>query len=279
MKWLLYGGHGWIGSQITKLIEKETIFYGSARADDEINVEKEILLYKPDRILCLIGRTHGPGFSTIDYLEQKGKLLDNIRDNLYGPLVLAHFSKKYNIHLTYLGTGCIFEGYNYGKGFTEEDSPNFFGSSYSIVKGFTDRLMKFFNSNVLNVRIRMPITNEDSPRNFITKLLKYEKICSIPNSMSVLPDLLPIMLDLSRNQIIGTVNLTNPGVIDHNTVLELVKKYKIPDLKWNNFSFDEQNKILLAGRSNNMLNTDKLQSLYPEILNINDSLTNLLSKN
>jgi hypothetical protein len=139
--------------------------------------------------------------------------------------------------------------------------------------------MKLFSTNVLNVRIRMPITEEESPRNFISKLLKYEKICSIPNSMTVLPELLPVMIDLAKNQIVGTINLTNPGVIDHNKVLELVKKYKIPDLKWKNFTLEEQDKILLAGRSNNMLNTHKLESLYPNILNIEDSIINILSKN
>ena len=43
-------------------------------------------------------------------------------------------------------------------GFTENDSPNFFGSNYSLIKGFTDRLMK--QTNCLNLRIRMPICND-----------------------------------------------------------------------------------------------------------------------
>ena len=62
----------------------------------------------------------------------------------------------------------------------------------SIVKGFTDRLMKLNNTNVLNLRIRMPINDTYNPRNFITKITNYEKVCSISNSMTVLPDLLTI---------------------------------------------------------------------------------------
>ena len=42
--------------------------------------------------------------------------------------------------------------------------------------------------NVLNLRIRMPITGEPNARNFITKITNYEKICSIKNSMTVLPE-------------------------------------------------------------------------------------------
>ena len=104
--------------------------------------------------------------------------------------------KRGKIHYTYLGTGCIFsydkdEDDNvYGSSFTEMDLPNFFGSEYSIVKGFTDRLMHQLEDTVLNLRIRMPIIDKDCSRNFITKITNYEKICSVPNSMSVLPELL-----------------------------------------------------------------------------------------
>ena len=33
-------------------------------------------------------------------------------------------------------------------GFTESSLPNFFGSGYSIVKGFTDQIMKYFQSRL-----------------------------------------------------------------------------------------------------------------------------------
>ena len=45
-----------------------------------------------------------------------------------------------------------------------------------LVKGVTDKLMSLLNSETcLNLRIRMPITNIDNPRNFITKITTYEK--------------------------------------------------------------------------------------------------------
>jgi dTDP-glucose 4,6-dehydratase len=279
MKFLIYGHQGWIGKQVVSLLKnKYEVALGDARVDDEHNVEIEILKHHPDRIITLTGRTHGEGIQTIDYLEKPGKLVDNVRDNLYGPLVLAILCKKFNIHLTYLGTGCIFSDLPGETNFNEENKPNFFGSSYSIVKGFTDRLMHMFESNVLNIRIRMPITDNHNPRNFITKITKYEKICSIANSMTVLPDLLPIMVDLSKRKHTGTINLTNPGVITHNEILEMYKELVDPNFKWKNFTIEEQNKILASGRSNNALDTSKLQSLYPNVLSIKESVRKCLER-
>ena len=103
MKWLIYGSKGWIGSMVKVYLENlgETVIESVSRADDEKSVELEIQTNNIDRILCFIGRTHGPGHSTIDYLEQKGKLVENVRDNLFSPLVLAIIGKKYGIHVIY----------------------------------------------------------------------------------------------------------------------------------------------------------------------------------
>lgn len=290
MKVLLYGSKGWIGNQILQDLIKQNINYviGSVRADNKEDLEKEILNIKPTHIISTIGRTHGmiddKIYTTIDYLEEKGKILDNVRDNLFGPLILGILSKRHNIHLTYLGTGCIFkydDDHPFAKeenGFNEESKPNFFDSSYSIVKGFTDELMHMFNDTVLNVRIRMPITSCDSGRNFIKKITSYEKICSIPNSMTVLDELIPIMIDMCKNKITGTINLTNPGLISHNEILDMYKEIIDPEFTYKNFSIEEQNKILSAGRSNNFLDTSKLESLYPEVNNIKIAIKNVLLK-
>lgn len=281
MKWLIFGSKGWIGGMVKTYLEEqgETVFEANCRADDEVAVENLVKTIYPDNILCFIGRTHGPGYSTIDYLEQKGKLLDNIRDNLFSPFVLADVAKRTNTHLTYLGTGCIFTYREEKNIFTEEDKPNFFGSSYSTVKGFTDRMfhiLKEAGYPVLNLRIRMPIVGYHNPRNFITKITNYEKICSIPNSMTVLEDMIPVLVDLAKQNMTGTINLTNPGVIEHNEILELYKKYVNPEFTWKNFSVEEQNKILLSERSNNHLDTTKLKSLYPSLKDIKTSVEELM---
>jgi dTDP-4-dehydrorhamnose reductase len=276
MKFLLFGHKGWIGKQLFELLKLNSdveIITTDIRVDNYDEIEKFIINTKPDRIISVIGRTYGDNMNSIDYLEQKGNLKININDNLYSPLNLALISNKYNIHFTYMGTGCIFNGYE--QEYTENNEPNFFGSSYSIVKGFTDKIMKKFD-NTLNVRIRMPITDDiNSNRNFINKIINYKKICSMNNSMTVLPDLLPLMIDMIIKKEIGTINLTNPGYISHNEILELYKENINPDFKWENMTIEEQNKILLSERSNNILNTEKLQKLYPAVKDIKTSIKDL----
>ena len=288
MKILVYGHRGWIGKQFITVLENDSVSFveGNARADDVGDIENEINTYNPTHIVSFIGRTHGKigekQYTTIDYLEEEGKLYENVRDNLFSPFVLANICTKHHIHYTYLGTGCIFkfdDEHPFGEeinGFTEDSCPNFFGSSYSVVKGFTDKIMKLYETNVLNLRIRMPITGEENGRNFITKIVNYEKICSVPNSMTVLPELLPCVLDMMKNGITGTMNLTNPGLISHNEILEMYKEIVNPFFTWKNFTQEEQRKILAADRSNNFLDTTRLTSLYPGIKNIRDSVRDCL---
>jgi dTDP-glucose 4,6-dehydratase len=290
MHLLVYGANGWIGRQFTDILDSKNIAYtrGCCRVDQVGDVIIELDRIVPSHVVSFIGRTHGTidgkAYTTIDYLEEKGKLVENVRDNLFSPLVLAEACKKRSIHFTYLGTGCIFQydqdQHPWGEevnGFWEEDNPNFFGSSYSVVKGFTDRMMRIlYGDTALNLRIRMPITGQRNVRNFITKIVGYEKICSVPNSMTVLPELLPLALDMMIRGVTGTVNLTNPGLITHNRVLEMYRELVDPLFEWKTFSVDEQRKVLGADRSNNYLDTTVLQCMYPSVSPIENAVRRCL---
>jgi dTDP-4-dehydrorhamnose reductase len=297
MKILIFGWKGWLGQKFIRLLKDKNITFEESKIRVEYSNKEalidEIKSYNPTHIISFIGRIRGfigdKEYKTIDYLEQEDKLFENMRDNFLAPLLLHQIIKEgeYNIHFTYIGTGCIFE---YKEDithvqknpddcykFTESDKPNFFGSSYSIVKGYTDTYLSNL-PNVLNIRIRMPISELNEPQNFITKISKYEKICSIPNSMTVLPTLLPYMVKLMERNYSGTVNMVNPGVISHNEVLEMYKEYVDPSFKWKNFTIEEQAEILSSKRSNNYLDTTLLESLFPEIKNIKDAVRETIQK-
>ncbi len=286
MKWLLYGYRGWIGGQVRAILEtqRETVIEGKSRIDQYNDTEAEIKSIAPDFVICTTGRTSGPGYNNIDYLEQPGKLTENLRDNLHAVLNLALITQKLNIHLTYLGTGCIYaydsnhpmEDWNQHEGFTEDDRPNFAGSSYSAVKGVTDQLVSHFD-HVLNARIRMPITPDVNPRNFVTKITQYAKVISIPNSMTVLPELLPMMIDMARKRVSGSVNLTNPGAITHAEILDLYREHVDPAFTYEIMDLKELSKYTAGQRSNNYLSTAKLEGMYT-VTPIKEAVTNVLKQ-
>jgi hypothetical protein len=115
------------------------------------------------------------------------------------------------------------------------------------------------------LRVRMPISDDLSPRNFITKIVSYARVVNVPNSMTVLTDLLPISLIMAERKLTGIYNFCNPGAISHNECLELYKKHVDANYTYTNFTLDEQALILKAGRSNNTLDHSKLVNALPDV--------------
>lgn len=130
------------------------------------------------------------------------------------------------------------------------------------------------HENVCTLRVRMPISSDlSNPRNFITKITRYNKVVNIPNSMTVLDELLPISIEMAKRNCRGIWNFTNPGVISHNEILRMYRDYIDPEFKWVNFDLEEQAMVIVAPRSNNELDTSKLKNEFPELLSIKDSIT------
>lgn len=267
---LLFGGKGWIGQQIREFMESRghIVHLTSCRADDPVLVTECLANYPQcERVISCIGRTHGGSYRTIDYLEQPDRLHENIRDNLYGPIILQQACHRAHRHFTYFGTGCIFENHYDDNGcpsdctaWGENDQPNFFGSAYSIVKGFTDRLMKDSGLPVLNLRIRMPVSNRPHSRNFVTKLAGYENLVNFHNSVSVLPTLLPILEDMLQTCTTGTYNFTNPGTVCHQDIIAIVNSTRGFSILPKFMTEQTQQTMLLSRRSNNILDTSKLEA-------------------
>lgn len=271
---LIFGGKtGWIGQKIVKSLEEQNhqVFCATSRLENREELINELELIKPDYIIDAAGVTGRPN---VDWCESNQQT--TIRTNILGTLNLIDVAYLKGIHVTLFGTGCI---YKYdethpmysGMGFKETDKPNFEGSFYSLTKSMLDKLLESY-PNVLNLRLRMPITSDFHPRNFITKITNYPKLINIPNSMTILDDLIPIAIDLTIKRKSGKMNFTNPGTISHNELLTLYQEYIDPNFTWENFSIEEQNKILKAERSNNELDVTKLLNNYPNIPHIKDSI-------
>jgi len=273
---MIFGGiTGWIGQLMGELVEKQEgieLFIAKSRLENRADVEKELDDFKPTHVLMAAGVT---GHPNADWCEDHKT--DTIRANVIGTLNVADLCYLKGIHCTIYATGCIFEydeahPLGSGIGFKEEDYPNFAGSFYSETKGYMEQLLKCY-PNCLILRVRMPISEDLTHRNFVTKILKYERVVNIPNSMSVLTELLPASLAMAQRGLTGVYNFTNPGVISHNQVLDLYIKYIDPEYTYKNFTLEEQAKVLKSARSNNELDTTKFMRDIPEHVKINDIQT------
>ena len=109
-------------------------------------------------------------------------------------------------------------------------------------------------------------------------ITKYPKVINIPNSMTVLDEMIPLAIELARMKEVGNYNFTNPGVVSHNEILELYREYVDSDFTWSNFTIEEQDKILKARRSNNELDVSKLKEKFPQLKEIHESLIEVFQK-
>jgi dTDP-4-dehydrorhamnose reductase len=224
--------------------------------------------------------------------------VETIRANVIGTLTLVDVAQTLGVHVTNFATGCIFHYddaigkpenvprdenlvFKTGKEtvFTEEDQANFTGSYYSLTKGYVENMLRSYD-NVLTLRVRMPIDADivNNKRNFIYKIAHYNKVVNIPNSMTVLDELLPYSIELAIRGRTGIMNFTNPGAISHSQVLELYREYMDPDFKWQTFTLEEQAKVITAARSNNELDSAKLWKEFPEMRPIRQSLIEFVFK-
>jgi len=279
MSFLVFGGEkGWIGQMIVALLKEQgkPVHVATSRLENREDVEREIKKYQPKYIMNCAGVTGRPN---VDWCEDHKQ--ETIRSNVIGTLNLCDLAFIHKIHVTNFATGCIYEYDDKhpmgGAGFTEEDVPNFDKSFYSMTKGVVEKLTSVY-PNVLVLRVRMPISDDLAPRNFITKISKYERVVNIPNSMTVLTEMLPISIDMTEKELRGIYNFTNPGVISHNEILDLYKQYIDPNFTYKNFSVDEQAKILKAGRSNNELDVTKLVAVYPNLPPIKTSMVGVFQR-
>jgi len=272
-KFLVFGKTGWIGGMLGELLTSQGAEwqYATCRLQEREKLEAELDAVKPTHVLNAAGVTGRPN---VDWCESNK--LETIRTNVIGTLSLADCCQTRGIHMTNYATGCIFEydaahPQGSGKGFKEEDKANFTGSFYSFTKALVESLKPCY-SHVLTLRVRMPITSDlASTRNFVYKIAGYERVVDIPNSMTVLDELLPMSVEMAKRRLTGIYNFTNPGVISHNEVLAMYKEYVDPKYEWKNFTLEEQAKILAAPRSNNELDCTKLKEQFPEMLDIKTS--------
>lgn len=262
MRVLLFGATGWIGGHVTTLLQARghSVIIASARLQDASAVLKELSLIKPDRVVLAAGITGRPN---VDWCE--AHQAETAAVNVAGTVALVTACSQAKIHITNFATGCIYTSSPTSPDFTETDPPNFFGSFYSRSKIAAELATRDLPYHLL-LRVRMPITADGADRCLLTKLARYDRVSTGVNSMSVLPTLLPLAVQLLEAGDIGVWNFVNPGRVTPSDLLNAYRELVDPDFTFTAMSDDEpESRTLAAKRSNTVLSCAKLAARFPII--------------
>ena len=249
MKILIFG-NGWLGNKFKNYFS--TSVMSTVDITNPVLLEQEIVYQNPDVVINCAGKTGRPN---IDWCETHKT--ETWNSNVLGPKILSDVCQTYNKYLVHIGSGCVYEGDNNGKGWSENDPPNFYGSFYSITKIVSELLLKE-RSNILILRIRMPIDS------FITKITKYAKVINEKNSFTILDnDFFKAVETLIIRKKVGIYNMIFPGTLNHEQILDLYKQYVDKNFQYSIMPTKELDTITTARRSNCVLNCEKILEEYP----------------
>jgi 3,5-epimerase/4-reductase len=259
MKYLIFG-YGYLGKKFKAHLGEKAVITKTDIGNVE-KVERIIKKLKPEIVINCAGKTGRPN---VDWCEDHKE--ETVYSNVVGPLILAKACLDNGIFFVHIGSGCIYQGDNKCMGFTEEDIPDIkkIPSFYSLTKFTSEYLLKHFP--ILQCRIRMPIDYEKDNRNLLTKLTNYRKIIVEKNSVTAIDDLVATVIKLIRKKKTGIYNITNPGAITNKEILEKYKEFIDPNHKYTLIKTKDLK--TKAGRSNCVLNTDKLKKegiVLPEV--------------
>lgn len=211
---------------------------------------------KPEVVVNLTG---APAYPTIDWCEDHKE--ETVKINVGGAINVTLATLESGAYPIQISSGCIYNG-GPDTPFSEDSPPNFFGSFYSRMRIVMQDALK--ELPVLQLRIRMPISMYSHPRNFINKITSYQKVISIPNSVTLLEDMYPAIEKISNIRPVGMLNLTNDGYVEHKDVLAMYKKIVDPGHRYTAITLQElegEGGITKSKRSNCVLSNEKARSL------------------
>lgn len=228
---LLLGGSGYVGGAYQALFQSKKISFRSLSRSEVDYSRPEVLRdflrqNRPDFLLNAAGYTGKPNVDASE--DQK---LNCLMANAVLPGVIAEVCESEKIPWGHVSSGCIFLGAKPdGSGFTEEDAPNFSFrtnncSFYSGTKALGEEILAA-HKNCYIWRLRIPFNEVDNDRNYLSKLMKYERLVDVRNSISQLDEFVRATWECWEKRVpFGTYNVTNPGSITTREVAAMIEKH------------------------------------------------------
>jgi dTDP-4-dehydrorhamnose reductase len=265
----LLGGSGYVGQAYQALLARKNIpFRNLRRAEldytDRATLRAALLRDKPAFLINAAGYTGKPNVDACE-LDKHACLFGNA----VLPGIIADACADAGVPWGHVSSGCIFTGSRPdGTGFTEDDTPNFTFrtnncSFYSGTKALGEEVLAG-KPSVYIWRLRIPFDQHESPRNYLTKLMRYKTLLAAENSISQLDEFVTATFACWEKRVpFGTYNVTNPGHVTTHEVVDLILKSGVCPKEYVFFKdeTDFMQKAAKTPRSNCVMSSAKLAAV------------------
>ncbi|HUR60594.1 MAG TPA: sugar nucleotide-binding protein, partial [Opitutaceae bacterium] len=219
---------------------------------------------QPDFLINAAGYTGKPNVDACELHKH-----ECLHGNAVLPGVIAEACADAKIPWGHVSSGCIFTGARPdGAGFKETDTPNFTFrtnncSFYSGSKALGEEVLAG-KPDVYVWRLRIPFNHVDNPRNYLTKLIRYQRLLEATNSISQLEEFCAATFACWEKRVpFGTYNVTNPGQVTTHEVVDAIKRSGVAPKDFVFFKNEDEFMQVAAKtpRSNCVMDSSKLASV------------------
>jgi len=277
----LLGGSGYVGHAYQQLLTRKGISFKNLRRKeldyaDPARLTEALKADRPEFVINAAGYTGKPNVDTCELHKA-----DCLQGNAVLPGAIAQACEAAGVPWGHVSSGCIYTGARPGGSpFTEEDIPNFTFrqnncSFYSGTKALGEEVLA--DKPQLYVwRLRIPFDHIDSPRNYLTKLMRYSKLLEATNSISQLHEFVASTFACWEKRVpFGLYNVTNPGEVTTREVVELIRKSGVSTKDFQFFR-DEGEFMQIAAktpRSNCVMSSSKLASVGISLTDVREAIS------
>ncbi len=263
---LLLGGGGYVGSAFARKLQSQGVDYRSVSRSRIDYTQRSCLigLIRETKPAFLINAAGYTGKPNVDACEDHKA--DCLLGNAVLPGIIREACEATDLHWGHVSSGCIYQGSRPdGSGFRESDLPNFSFrqppcSFYSGCKALGEECLAGAE-NTFIWRLRIPFNEFDSQRNYLSKLMRYDRLLDVRNSITDLNEYVEACISCWQNRIQpGTYNVTNTGSIMTHEVVELIRRYRQPKREFRFFEDESEfmRDAVKTPRSSCVLDNSKL---------------------
>jgi len=262
---ILLIGSGYVGSRFCAHLETVGIPYKVYPREDLdytglmefTNLLKEM---RPEFLINCAGYTGKPNVDACELHKS-----ECVFGNVVLPGIISTACERAGVPWGHVSSGCIYNGAKPdGSGFKETDPPNFSFRSppcsfYSGTKALGEEVLAD-DPRCFIWRLRIPFNEVDSARNYISKVMRYDRLLDARNSLSQLEEFVRAAVACWTQRVpFGVYNMTNPGCITTREIVGMIQKSGVCRKEFNFFA-DEAEFMRIAAktpRSNCVLDVTK----------------------